>query len=345
MERLRFRSIHTSADFEALTPAWRALWARDSRATPFQTPGWTLAWWRHIGCGRLLVFAVSIEDRLVGLAPFFVDETAAGPRIGLIGEGISDYIDVLLDDTLPADIVRAGLRAQLLNAGFVEIHLRDLPSASPLIADAIGWQCDPHPGMPCPVLRLPDRIADLSSPIPRPMLQKLAYHRRLADRHGGIRVEHADRSSFERLFETLMRLHTARWSPHGQPGVLADPSIGALHREAAFAFLADGLLRLYALHIGNRIASVFYGMRSKGAFYYYLGGFDPELARFSPGTLIIGHAIEEAVRENATEFHFLRGGEAYKYRWGATDRLNVDCAIRLHYSTGTEVQCEPGLTA
>ena|SRR5438105_11909593 len=53
----------------------------------------------------------------------------------------------------------------------------------------------------------------------------------------------------------------------------------------------------------------------------YLSGFDPALARFSLGTLLVGHAIEEAVREGAEEFDFLRGQEDYKYRWGAKDRL------------------------
>jgi CelD/BcsL family acetyltransferase involved in cellulose biosynthesis len=48
----------------------------------------------------------------------------------------------------------------------------------------------------------------------------------------------------------------------------------------------------------------------------------------SPGTQIVAHAIEEAVREGAEEFHFLRGGEAYKYAWGAVDRQNTALTLR-----------------
>jgi hypothetical protein len=33
--------------------------------------------------------------------------------------------------------------------------------------------------------------------------------------------------------------------------------------------------------------------------------------------------IEEAVKEGRRELHFLRGAEAYKYAWGATDRMNM----------------------
>jgi hypothetical protein len=34
------------------------------------------------------------------------------------------------------------------------------------------------------------------------------------------------------------------------------------------------------------------------------------------------------VREGAREFHFLRGGETYKYGWGAQDRWNTSRTIR-----------------
>jgi CelD/BcsL family acetyltransferase involved in cellulose biosynthesis len=38
--------------------------------------------------------------------------------------------------------------------------------------------------------------------------------------------------------------------------------------------------------------------------------------------VIVAHAIEQAVREGATTFDFLRGAEDYKYAWGAKDRVN-----------------------
>jgi CelD/BcsL family acetyltransferase involved in cellulose biosynthesis len=43
---------------------------------------------------------------------------------------------------------------------------------------------------------------------------------------------------------------------------------------------------------------------------------------------MIGHAIEQAVIEEATEFSFLRGREKYKYQWGAVDRWNTRLELR-----------------
>jgi CelD/BcsL family acetyltransferase involved in cellulose biosynthesis len=70
----------------------------------------------------------------------------------------------------------------------------------------------------------------------------------------------------------------------------------------------------------GRILAVDYGFLHARRAYYYLGGFDPEAAKVSPGTLVVAHAIEEAIREGACEFDFLRGQEPYKYKWGAHDR-------------------------
>jgi CelD/BcsL family acetyltransferase involved in cellulose biosynthesis len=84
-----------------------------------------------------------------------------------------------------------------------------------------------------------------------------------------------------------------------------------------------GMLRLHLLRVGNSTAAAYYGFTAKHTAYAYLSGFDPEFAELSPGAQILAHAIEEAVREGAREFHFLRGGEAYKYAWGALDRPNT----------------------
>ncbi len=83
--------------------------------------------------------------------------------------------------------------------------------------------------------------------------------------------------------------------------------------------LAAGLLRFWTLTIHGTVAGAYYGFARASAAYAYLGGFDPEFAYESPGTLLVGAAIEAAWRDGAGQFHFLRGQEPYKYEWGARD--------------------------
>lgn len=107
------------------------------------------------------------------------------------------------------------------------------------------------------------------------------------------------------------------------PGVLAAPRDREFHRAAAHALLQHGVLRLHALRLGGRIIAALYGHHGHRRTYFYLSGFDPDFAALSPGTQIVAHAIEQAAQEGAVAFDFLRGREAYKYRWGALDRANA----------------------
>jgi CelD/BcsL family acetyltransferase involved in cellulose biosynthesis len=81
-------------------------------------------------------------------------------------------------------------------------------------------------------------------------------------------------------------------------------------------------LRLYRLRIAGAVAAVYYGFTWRDRSYAYLGGFDPDLPRLSLGAQTLYHAMREAIAEGCREFHFLRGGEAYKYAWGAEDQWN-----------------------
>ena len=62
--------------------------------------------------------------------------------------------------------------------------------------------------------------------------------------------------------------------------------------------------------------------------HYYLSGYDPDLEKLSIGNILVAHAIEQAVRDGATTFDFLRGAEEYKYRWGSQDQPLYHVAVR-----------------
>jgi CelD/BcsL family acetyltransferase involved in cellulose biosynthesis len=187
-----------------------------------------------------------------------------------------------------------------------------------------GWQDQIGESDPCPVLTLPDTAEALALHVSRSLLHNLAYYRRRAARSGSVRAELADARSLDEIHAALVRLHGARWSRRGMPGVLADDMVRRWHADAMHGLLDLGVLRLHALRLDGRIIAACYVLQDRkrpGArAYYYLGGFDPAYERLSPGTIVIAHAVEEAIREGAATFDFLRGREPYKYLWGAADR-------------------------
>ncbi|MYZ46487.1 GNAT family N-acetyltransferase [Propylenella binzhouense] len=325
MSALRLEVIEEEAALERLSPDWWDLWRRTAHATPFQTPAWLLAWWRAFGPGRLHALAVRSGDALVALAPFYLE--AATGRALPIGISVSDYLDVLADPAAATEAL-AAISAHIARSAIAEWHLPDLPlgAAALRLPTPSGYAESNERSEPCPVLTLAGAIEEA---VPPRKLRKLRMALHRAGRRGTVRVAAAGAGSAEDFLDRLFALHEKRWRERNEPGVLADPAVRILHRCALPPLVAQGVARLFTVEIGGAVAGAYYGFQGPhGRAYAYLGGFDPEFGHESPGTILLGHAIAEAVREGAGEFHFLRGGEAYKYDWGASDRWNRHRILR-----------------
>jgi len=296
------------ADLEALVPEWRELWRNDARATPFQSPEWLLAWSRLMfRGGQFWAVAQRRESRLVSLLPCF----RWGPRLenlSLLGAGISDYLDVLGEpiDRIPGD--------------FEVADLQELRGSSPLLnlGQAEAWST-------CPVLRLPSSFDEV--------LAGMESKFRTDTRRARNRMAREESSIMRTSDPTaLFRLHSARWQERNEAGVLAGPEHEAFHREVVDGFEKLGILRLYELRIRDDAIATIYAFAHRGRWYAYLNGFDPGYAKLSPCVALLAHVIEDAIREGAREFDFLRGREEYKYKWGAADSVNYRVVLRARAS-------------
>ena len=289
----------------ALAADWQATWARCPEATPFQSPHWLLPWWRAFGTGMPRVALERLGGAIVGILPLYVlpAERKALP----IGAGTTDYLDGLGDPTLLLPAVVERLAGDAVD----QIELIEAPPWSRSLGlPGVAWS----PSSPCPVLTLSD--------IPSGIRRKLRMNRNRADRAGGWAVEAATADTLDESLDTLIRLHQERWTEQGEPGVLADPAVLAFWRDAASGLLAAGLMRLHVLRVGGVVAAAIMALLSPGRIYFYLSGYDTAQSFVSPGTLLLGAMLEQAVAEERTEAHFLRGQEGYKYAWGAVDRCN-----------------------
>jgi CelD/BcsL family acetyltransferase involved in cellulose biosynthesis len=301
--------VTTIESLESLASEWDALWRRANNATPFQSPHWLLPWWTHFSNGGELAVVMSSD----ALAPLYVlrDEDES---LGMfLGTGISDYLDFLGTEVAP-------LLERALTVDCQFWDLQQIRPSSPLLTAALpdGWSDNAEEMDPCPVLSLENAGEELSNLLSTHARKKLRYYRRAAK----ATYESATSETLDELLTALFDLHAARWKTRGLPGVLADDVVQSFHRDVARRMLDAGALRMHAMRMNDRIVAVFYGFAHQGTVYYYLSGFDPALDRLSIGSLLVAHAVEEAAREGATTFDFLRGAEEYKYAWGATDRVN-----------------------
>ncbi|HET8654663.1 MAG TPA: GNAT family N-acetyltransferase [Longimicrobiaceae bacterium] len=321
---LRTETLSSTEELERLEWEWWKLWADAPNASVFQSPAWLIPWWRHFGGEGLRTLAFRHDGRLVGVAPLFLHTRPDdGVRqLTLVGNGISDQLDVLMRPSSEAGVLDALVGSLSAADDWDFCDLRDLPPGSVLRRAARCLALVEEPDEPCPVLRLSGSPERLEGIVPPALLRKLRYARRRAEREGEVSVVSAATEDVEREIDVLFRLHAARWSERGQEGVVSAARVEAFHREVAPLLARAGMLRLYTLRLDGRAAAALYGFHAHRRTSYYLGGFDPALKILSPGSLVLLHAVEAAVREGALEFDFLRGRERYKYDWGAEDRTH-----------------------
>lgn len=313
---LAIREIESCDELESIRADWLALWRSSPLATPFQSPDWLIPWWKHFGAGRLRVLVLTHEKHVVGIAPLFVDNDL---RLLLVGTGNTDYLDILADDPeCAAEVFKYLRRCRSWNEIYFENLRRESPLLNMTACSELSEYVEEHDA--CPVLSLPSCADEFISGLPGQLQHNLNYYWRKLAHLGEVKIEQANENNFAELFEALLNLHGARWQMNHLSGVLYADEVQNFHQDAACGLLAQQSLRLYGLRLDARIIASLYAFHHGRCTYYYLSGFDPEFKRYSPGTILVAHAIHEAIREGDVSFDFLRGREDYKYRWGAIDK-------------------------
>jgi CelD/BcsL family acetyltransferase involved in cellulose biosynthesis len=240
-------------------------------------------------------------------------------RLEWWGQGIADCGGASLDEAESA----ATLWAQIdkLARGCAGARLEQIDASSPLVTLARGAGWTVLEAETCPSLQFPSYIRRLRfvarknyARTNQALSETFGKTVRCALRNGAIA-----RGSREFL-DDLFLLHGKRWRARGQTGVLALPARRRFHREVCARFFEEGWLRLWRLKCDGRAACVLLCYSWGGKYWFFIGGFEPELMRWSVGTCLFARVFKTAIDEGATEFDFLRGAEEYKYRFGAVDR-------------------------
>jgi CelD/BcsL family acetyltransferase involved in cellulose biosynthesis len=302
--------LNTVEALHALAAEWRSIWQMDRAATPFQHPDWLIPWTVHVWRGgELRVVAIREEAKLVGLVPFFLWGYGSGNiRLSLLGSGISDYLDAIGE-------VRGNVQTWIgSNSEWDVCDFQDIRPASPLLA-----------GLPqaeatvCPVLQLEGSMDAQLARADAKLRRSLRTAENRLRAAGRVEFVRADTSNCEALLDRLFALHNNRWNERGETGMFSTTALRAFHHQVVRRFSEEGILRLYGLLLNGECIAVQYNFAAKSRVYAYQAGFDPAWGHASPGSVLLAHSIEDAIREDAYEFDFLRHAENFKYAWGARD--------------------------
>jgi CelD/BcsL family acetyltransferase involved in cellulose biosynthesis len=314
---------------------WRTRWDRlaASCGQPLQLSPWTLAWWEHRRPregGLRAVAVIDRDDELVGFGPWFIDRTRRRrPEYRLIGARGFFRIGPLASPGQEREVARSMAVALAgREPAAARVRFEGISATSPWPAlIAAEW-----PGS-APASLDHDRAATQSAPtlaLSHPdfdswfadksanFRRQMRVRRRAMDERGGAIRLARDRAELRIGIQALIRIHHARWQARGGSGVL-DPSTEKVLLEASDQLLEDGSIRLFSLHVDDRIVAGYLCAAVGGEVVPYLIGFDPDWASMSPGVLVVLAAIEDAFARGDRRFDFGPGAEHYKLRFADRD--------------------------
>lgn len=282
--------------------------------TIFQTSAYLMAYRRCFGRGKKFH-----RLQVPGGAAYLMSRGRSAHRLEWWGAGIHDVGGASYDNPMAARALWH--RIESLARRHHAAQLAQVPLDCELVelAKASGWIV--QEAEPCPVLELPTEWDEYVKSLGKNMREQIKRYPKRLEKQFAVEYELAQTpEQVHRALNDLFRLHGKRWRARGQTGVLATPRRQSFHRHLCSALLKRDRLRLWSLRCDGQAACVLLSYFYEGRYSFFIGGFEPEMMRWSVGTCLFARVFAAAIEEGAREFDFLRGEEEYKYRYGAVNR-------------------------
>ncbi|GLK81039.1 GNAT family N-acetyltransferase [Methylopila turkensis] len=317
-----FASVEVHRSLAAADADWRAL-LRGAAATPYQTPDFLGAWaanaGRHEGVTPLIVVARDAEGQPAALLPLGVKRRFGLRVASFLGGTHVNY-------NMP--VFRAG-RLGLFTPAETRRLMRLAAEKGGVDVFALANQPRSWRGQPNPLAALPDQPSPdfaysgrLAPSIEEHLQRHTSAKTRSAQRrklrrfeeHGAVRIFRADSEHDRaRVLDAYFRQKAQRLAARGIDNVFAEPGVEAFIRAAAGLDGSRQAIDLYGFDVGGEIAATFGviadGRRMCGMFNSITSC---DLARYSPGELLLNVMVEDAIGRGMQEFDLGVGAAPYK---------------------------------
>jgi CelD/BcsL family acetyltransferase involved in cellulose biosynthesis len=308
---------------------WNNLLATSSSNHIFLTYEWLSAWWELFGTDKELAIILAFEKNvLVGAAPLCLTKGRVLKVLRFLGSQVvfADLLNFLIPSGREREILPLMMDFLLAKVPWDKIFLNEMEDDPKLLEVLKTWADNNHflyaleknDVSPC----LP--IADTLEGFHRKMdpvfwrgLQKSGLRRLQRDHQVEFRIA-IDREEIDRTMETLFQLHTERWDAVGKKGQFDLPDKREFYKNAARKLALRGWLRLSSLKVDGNEEAVLLGVQFSNDFYALQLGCGLQGQKLKAGNVLI-YRILESLIGRGKHFHFLKGNEGYKYKWGAVD--------------------------
>ncbi|MGH9895453.1 MAG: GNAT family N-acetyltransferase, partial [bacterium] len=296
---------------------WNALVDKSDTRVGYLTWEFQRAWWETIGWGELRLIAAQRDGATVALAPFYVGSGI----VFFVGASVEvDYLDFIGDVSDPAVLHALLKEARDSVPDFTGFDLEFIPDSSrtpKLLAESsagLGLWCEQDYEMLATGIDLVGhREAVLASVNAKSMLRP----ERWFTRHGSLQVRHL-RNGEEILphLGQFFAQHRARYHTRDNPSRLFSEKVCGLFERLTVLAAKTGWLRFTRIDWDGRPIAFHYGHCYAGRYFWGTASFAPEVARRSPGKLLLRHLLLAAMEEGACVFDFGTGQQPFKLRLG-----------------------------
>lgn len=319
---------HAFEPLERYRDAWNDLVAHNATNEVFLTWQWQTTWWEAYGNGELFIVIGKDDDRLIGVAPWFIEkETRYLRGVGCVD--VTDYLDIVVLPEQREPFLQAVADKLLEHKDqFTKLDLCNIPHDSPTLKilpallESRGFSVQQYQQEVCPVITLP---TDFEA-----YLGQLDKKQRHESRRKLRRIEEASNDEITMRIVTAaddlsaeleMFLRLMASSHPDKAKFLEDPAHQTFFRAVMPQLAACGWLQLVFLMVEGEAAAAYLNFDYDNRVLVYNSGLVPETyAWLSPGIVLTLKNIEYAIGQGRKEFDFLRGNEEYKYRMGGIDR-------------------------
>ncbi|HRX85654.1 MAG TPA: GNAT family N-acetyltransferase [Phycisphaerae bacterium] len=340
---MRIDVITEAAGMDRIAARWHALYAADPHAHYFVSWSWLRNWFAITPYTWFVLAARPADDAdyvaFLPLARTAVRRCGVGLQQSLYmgGKPISDYAGFVADPA-HADAALAALGRHIAGDSawnwFHVGHVPD-PRLDALLAGLSGanLRITPDADVSCPFVELPaDWDEYLATRLSHKGRFNLRRYTRMTEELPEFRATVTSAETADRDIDVVLTMWQDRW------GALASADAGN-YRTMLHGALADGDLWLRMLWAGETPIAGAAGFldRVHRRFCYYIGGYNPEFNKLSPGKVVVGYALRDTIAAECTFFDFLLGGEGYKMDFfGASERpargatiMRMDVASRM----------------
>ncbi len=322
-----------------LKDEWERLFFANPLHSPFLAWGWVSAWLKYLaGPHELRIMTLrDNHSELRAIVPL-MNKPSSGimddQKLFMIcgdGPDCSDHLGFLREpeyDSRIAGMVSEGLLKHFgknyrMRLNSMESCL-EYPSDLREALKAHGHWVRLTTQNVCPRLHLPATWDEFLLPLSRNFRSQIKRQFKRISQSDKLSICSVDATESVLFAGHLADLNRARMRDTGKESSLENVKFRNFLVES-IQYMADKNIALMdVLKQNGKVVGAALNLSHGNSIYYYMGGFDKCVRKLGPGNAMFVHVIQRGISQGFSTYDFLRGPEAYKYKWGAID-VPIQC--------------------